>query len=131
MTRVTLPAFTVALLLAGGTPVHRGIGQDRPVAPAGAIPGAVPGDPHQAPGVPMVITSDTRAYCLNLADQVDHSGSLPPDIHALRDEGRALCADGHVRRGINRLRHALMALRAEHEDPRHRSRDYGEIQPNE
>jgi len=125
MTRVTLPAFMVTLLLAGGAPVHDGIGQDQHQVPPGGT------DSRPLPGVPMVVTSDTRAYCLTLADQVDHSGSLPPDVHALRDEGRALCADGHVRRGINRLRHALMALRAEHQDPSHRSRDYGEIQPNE
>jgi hypothetical protein len=60
---------------------------------------------------PMVVTSDTRAYCLTLAAQIQHYRSMPQEVQDLEDEGRSLCERGRVRVGINRLRRALMVLR--------------------
>jgi hypothetical protein len=62
---------------------------------------------------PMVVTSDTRAYCLSLSDRIDRYGTMPQEVRELETEGRELCEQGRVRGGINRLRRALMVLRAE------------------
>lgn len=62
---------------------------------------------------PMVVTSDTRAYCLSLSDRIDRYGTMPQEVRDLETEGRDLCEQGRVRGGINRLRRALMVLRAE------------------
>lgn len=64
-------------------------------------------------GAPMVVTSDTRAYCLSLSDRIHHYGAMPQEVRELETEGRDLCEQGRVRGGINRLRRALMVLRAE------------------
>jgi len=65
---------------------------------------------------PMVVTTDTKAYCITLAHELAHDSaageSVPADVQDLRDDGRALCENGHVRSGISRLRRALMVLRA-------------------
>ena len=76
---------------------------------SGAAQGQVPG--HDGDDGPMVVTSDSRAYCLTLAGQIQHYRSMPPEVHDLEDEGRSLCERGRVRVGINRLRRALMVLR--------------------
>lgn len=63
---------------------------------------------------PMVVTSDTGAYCIMLGQQISASGAhggLPQEVRDLQAQGRELCATGHVRGGINRLRRALMVLR--------------------
>lgn len=61
---------------------------------------------------PMVVTSDTDAYCESLSRQIDQQGEpLPQAVVFLRNQGRHLCAQGEVRSGINRLRRALMVLR--------------------
>lgn len=62
---------------------------------------------------PMVVTSDTRAYCLSLSDRINRYGAMPREVRELETEGRDLCEQGRVRGGINRLRRALMVLRAE------------------
>lgn len=62
---------------------------------------------------PMVVTSDTRAYCLSLSDRIHRYGVMPQEVRELETEGRDLCEQGRVRGGINRLRRALMVLRAE------------------
>ena len=62
---------------------------------------------------PMVVTSDTRAYCLSLSDRIHSYGAMPEEVRELETEGRDLCEQGRVRGGINRLRRALMVLRAE------------------
>lgn len=66
---------------------------------------------HDGDDGPMVVTSDSRAYCLTLAAQIQHYHSMPQEVHDLEDEGRSLCERGRVRVGINRLRRALMVLR--------------------
>ncbi|WP_419730393.1 hypothetical protein [Lichenicola sp.] len=60
---------------------------------------------------PMVVTSDSRAYCLTLAARIQHYRAMPQEVQDLEDEGRSLCERGRVRIGINRLRRALMVLR--------------------
>lgn len=60
---------------------------------------------------PMVVTTDTDAYCTTLSRQIDqHRGALPEAVAQLRAQGLRLCADGQVRGGINRLRRALVVL---------------------
>lgn len=61
-------------------------------------------------GAPMVVTTDTRAYCLTLSAQIETYRSMPREVRDLQVEGRALCGEGYVRKGINRLRRALMVL---------------------
>lgn len=63
---------------------------------------------------PMVITSDTAAYCTHLSAQVaeaqDHAVTIPAAVPHLAEEGRKLCDKGLVRPGIERLRRAWMLL---------------------
>lgn len=60
----------------------------------------------------MVVTTDTRAYCVSLSQQIRQYGTLPREVRELQVEGHGLCEAGKVRGGINRLRRALMVLRA-------------------
>ncbi|MCQ8278382.1 hypothetical protein NFI95_07945 [Acetobacteraceae bacterium KSS8] len=81
------------------------------LAPASAAK-AQPDQPA-SPGAeaPMVVTSDTDAYCAILSRQIDeHGDPLPQPVASLRDQGQRMCANGQVRSGINRLRRALLAL---------------------
>jgi hypothetical protein len=63
---------------------------------------------------PMVITTDTAAYCVQLSDQVaaaqEHATQVPPDVPRLAEEGRRLCDKGLIRPGIERLRRAWTLL---------------------
>jgi hypothetical protein len=129
MTRVRRPVVLLVLLAAGGASVRPGVGQEAalPFQPAAADAGSEDSRPS---GGPMIITTDTRAYCTTLGEQLDRAPAVPPDVQSLRREGEELCASGHVRRGINRLRHALMALRAGTTATNH-VRDEGALQPNE
>ncbi len=67
--------------------------------------------------VPMVVTSDTGAYCQTLLAEVRTYPTLPPAVRALTQDGRRLCDAGLVRSGINRLRRALMVLHSGHAAP--------------
>ena len=68
----------------------------------------------QAPR-PMEVTSDSPAYCQQLAARIvverQRARKPAPEIDALLDRGQRLCAAGRVRPGLNRLRHALLELR--------------------
>lgn len=59
-------------------------------------------------------TTDNAEYCETLSARLAASpkpvGALPRE---LGEEGRRLCASGHVRTGIAKLRRALRASRAE------------------
>ncbi len=67
---------------------------------------------------PMVVTSDTDAYCETLSHQLDeHADPLPQPVANLREQGQQMCANGQVRSGINRLRRALLALRGPENAP--------------
>lgn len=60
------------------------------------------------------VTTDNVEYCEALAARL--AASPQPVAEASRDlgeEGRRLCANGHVRTGIAKLRRALRATRAD------------------
>ncbi len=69
------------------------------------------------PVVPMVVTSDTGAYCQTLLAEIRAYRTVPPSARALQQDGRRLCDEGLVRSGINRLRRALMVLHSGHPAP--------------
>lgn len=64
---------------------------------------------------PMEVTSDSAAYCEHLAGRVmelrQRASAPQPEVDLLLDRGQQLCAEGRVRPGLNRLRHALLDLR--------------------
>lgn len=59
---------------------------------------------------PVIVTSDSLSFCLQLAHLVDtYSGNQPsPSATSLKTEGMNLCKNGHVRPGLIRLRRAVM-----------------------
>jgi hypothetical protein len=64
---------------------------------------------------PMVITSDTPEYCLQLLDRVSElvrlaAEPVPREVTDLTTEGHRMCAHGQTRSGIMRLRSALMIM---------------------
>ena len=58
----------------------------------------------------FALTSDTPAYCTQLARQVADRRSPVLDVQRLLAEGRDMCDRGQIRGGIRRLRHALILL---------------------
>ncbi|GBQ43739.1 hypothetical protein ACM0P6_07345 [Komagataeibacter sucrofermentans] len=61
---------------------------------------------------PVIITSDTKAYCNRLLNIIDAYGpALPQDVDSLRMQGADMCREGRVRSGIVRLRRALVELK--------------------
>ncbi len=91
-----------------------------PVATLGLIVSLVLAGPGNAQllfaqsTAPMVITTDTAAYCGQLSAQVaaaqEHATEVPPDVPRLAAEGRRLCDKGLIRPGIERLRRAWTLL---------------------
>jgi hypothetical protein len=60
------------------------------------------------------VTTDNAEYCDLLAARLAASPQPVADgPRELGEEGRRLCANGHVRTGIAKLRRALRATRAE------------------
>jgi hypothetical protein len=108
--RCRIAALAVAVvrfgaLAAGGT-----------LAAFGAVRAQGPGSPSW----PMQVTTDTVEYCNQLAGEARRmqEGLAPrmapgasPEVPMLTAEGRRLCAEGHVRPGIARLRRAITQLR--------------------
>ncbi len=64
---------------------------------------------------PMPVTTDTPDYCLSLARRMEATGSMPPQIRVLWEEGRDMCLRGHIRGGLARLRRAMMISRGDAE----------------
>ncbi|MBB2191488.1 hypothetical protein HLH34_16250 [Gluconacetobacter azotocaptans] len=62
-------------------------------------------------GHPVIITSDSRAFCDRLITIIDAYGPPPREVRDLRFQGAHLCAEGKVRSGIVQLRRALVALK--------------------
>lgn len=63
-------------------------------------------------GRPVVITSDSRAFCDRLVTVIDAYGPpLTREVSELRIHGALLCREGRVRSGIIDLRRALMVLK--------------------
>jgi hypothetical protein len=63
-----------------------------------------------------VVTSDTTAYCDELAGKIAGltRGAIPPapeDVEALAREGERMCTHGQIRGGVMRLRRAMAILR--------------------
>jgi len=58
-----------------------------------------------------IVTSDTAVYCVELAEELGNRADAPERVLALGSEGRELCAQGHVRAGIFRVRRAWVLLR--------------------
>lgn len=73
-----------------------------------AAGGAAAADP------PLRVTTDSSAYCEDLAARLEAmpAGETEP-ARSLGREGRMLCASGHLRSGIARLRRALRAAHAQ------------------
>ena len=88
--------------------------------------GAIRAREDDGPTAPMVVTSDTNAYCLSLWQQIHVHAPLPREVRDLQTEGRNLCREGQVRGGINRLRRALMVLRAGSAPPSVRTQEVGD-----
>ena len=59
---------------------------------------------------PMTVTSDTPEYCLGLASRMEAAGEMPSTARTLWERGRAMCEQGQVRRGLVRLRRAMVML---------------------
>lgn len=58
----------------------------------------------------FTLTTDTPAYCAQLAKQVVDHHSTIADVQRLLAEGHDMCDRGEVRGGIRRLRRALVIL---------------------
>ncbi len=67
----------------------------------------------------FALTTDTPAYCAQLARQVAERRSAIADVQRLLSEGREMCDRGATRGGIRRLRRALVLLhhRSVREEP--------------
>jgi hypothetical protein len=66
---------------------------------------------------PARITTDTARYCRQLAGRVEALAraaprAVPARAMALRAEGRRMCAQGRLRRGLLCLRRAVVLLAA-------------------
>lgn len=58
----------------------------------------------------FALSSDTPAYCAQLAHTIEARRSPLPDVARLLAEGRELCERGQIRGGIRRLRRALVIV---------------------
>jgi hypothetical protein len=91
-----------------------------------AIGALLPGPPGQVvaqdqivQSSPMIVTTDTPEYCLQLLDRVSEMVRLatipvPREVTDLTTEGHRMCAHGQTRSGIMRLRSALMMMENGH-----------------
>lgn len=62
---------------------------------------------------PVRVTTDSSAYCVELANRfAGQSGTQPAGARSLAEEGQKLCESGYVRTGIAKLRRALRATQA-------------------
>ena len=75
--------------------------------------------PAHTDAPPARVTSDSAAFCAQLADEVRDEersrrpGPVPDEVRTLGQEGRKMCDEGHLRPGILRLRWALQMLKEE------------------
>jgi hypothetical protein len=70
---------------------------------------------------PIVITSDTNAYCRQLLTRIEDfvrtNAVIPPIAARLAEDGRQRCRSGEIRQGILHLRQAVVIIQPEM--PRH------------
>jgi hypothetical protein len=59
---------------------------------------------------PMAVTTDTPEFCHQLADLVDRALNPPQEAVELSADGKTLCAEGHIRGGVRRLRQAITLI---------------------
>jgi len=60
--------------------------------------------------LPLRVTTDSAAYCQELAMRVTvQPNATAEPVRSLAEEGTRLCHTGHVRTGIAKLRRALRA----------------------
>jgi len=75
---------------------------------------AQPAPPAWPSMQPPHMTSDSVEFCRQLGGQVQQEQQTHPNapahVRVLSDEGRTLCEQGKPRRGIARLRWAMMLL---------------------
>lgn len=79
---------------------------------------------RKSPDEPLTVTSDSLAFCHDLAEKIAADLRFAPELAAanirsvtgIEREGVSLCDAGHLRSGISRLRHALRLVQE------HRSR---------
>jgi hypothetical protein len=66
----------------------------------------------------LTLTTDTAAYCTQLAHQIETRHSPNLEVQRLLTEGRELCDHGQTRVGIRRLRraHVMLHHHTPHED---------------
>jgi hypothetical protein len=64
-----------------------------------------------AGGEPMPrVTSDSREYCVELADRLELlPGARDETVRRLAEDGMQLCNNGHPRTGVAKLRRAIRA----------------------
>jgi hypothetical protein len=66
---------------------------------------------------PIVVTSDTNAYCRELLTRIEDflraSPVIPPVAVRLAEDGRQRCSSGDIRQGILRLRQAVVIIQPE------------------
>jgi hypothetical protein len=71
----------------------------------------------ESSAVAIRVTSDSRQYCMQLADTLEREEEAyppGPDLEVVRSlgrEGERMCREGHIRPGILRIREALLKLR--------------------
>lgn len=77
-------------------------------------PAAAQGIWPEQPPYSARVTTDTREYCAHLLSRIVQTRARVEEpvrrADILTDEGRRMCAHGHVRPGIARLRRALLLL---------------------
>jgi len=59
------------------------------------------------------VTTESAEYCATLSERAEGLRNPPPAAVTLAEEGRRLCATGHVRTGIAKLRRAIRAAQAD------------------
>ena len=64
---------------------------------------------------PLTVTTDTQAYCDNLAARIQaerqtHPAAAKPEVESLAQEGQHMCDHGLIRGGLIRLRRAWLML---------------------
>lgn len=69
--------------------------------------------PAQAEAASPRVTTESAEYCAVLSERAEALRQPSPVSLALAEEGRRLCATGHVRTGIAKLRRAIRAAQAD------------------
>ena len=70
--------------------------------------------PPAASSGPLTVTTDTPAYCDNLAARIEAERqahpTAQPEVQTLAEEGQHMCDHGLIRGGLTRLRRAWLLL---------------------